>query len=121
MKNMKELNEGLLTEVTGGAQDTNNTESAVRSVCIEVAEKIIATEEALNAGQIVPLSLTHEADVLPETTVRIRKSSGEVLVTFNTSNYESVTILNNYTGYIRSFLMEFLKHIDYIEVSVNFG
>ena len=39
MKNMKELDEGLLTEVTGGAQNTNNTESAVRSVCIEVAEK----------------------------------------------------------------------------------
>lgn len=114
------LNDKILEGVSGGSNMDSDVASALRHVSIVLTERIIATNEALSACQEITVNIGAESPLLADTTARIRKSSNTVYVTFDTANYESVSILNQHTGEIRSRLMDTLSFLGYVEVSVNY-
>ena len=113
-----ELSDAMLERVVGGAQGGDMAQ-AVKIVCMEIAERITAAVEVLNAGREVTLSID-AADVFPDTAVRIRKQGSEILVIFDTANLQSAQALVGYMGEMRSELMNRLPHMDYIEVVLNY-
>ena len=114
------LNDKILEGVSGGSSIDADTASALHHMSIVLTERIIAANEALNARQEIIINIGAECPLLADTTARIRKSSNTVYITFDTANYESVSILNQHTGEIRSRLMDTLSFLDYVEVSVNY-
>ena len=113
-----ELTDAQLTHVNGGAGVNETAESAeevIRNIGIQVAERIEATMEALNARQEVRLAIQNT--LLKGSTVIISKIGKEHNVSFVTVNDQQVYFLSQHIGELRSRLMEALKDIDYVEVT----
>ena len=91
--------------------------AAIRDVGVQVAERIIATNEALNAKQEVRITIQN--NILKDTEVFISKDGKQINVNFVTGASESAAILNQRSGELRSQLMENLKDVDYVEVNVE--
>ena len=91
--------------------------AAIRDVGVQVAERIIATNEALNAKQEVRITIQN--NILKDTEVFISKDGKQINVNFVTGASESADILNQRSGELRSQLMENLKDVDYVEVNIE--
>lgn len=91
--------------------------AAIRDVGVQVAERIIATNEALNAKQEVRITIQN--NILKDTEVFISKDGRQINVNFVTGASESADILNQRSGELRSQLMENLKDVDYVEVNIE--
>jgi type III secretion system needle length determinant len=89
----------------------------IKNLGVQVAEKIIATYEALNAKQEVRMTL--QDSVLKSTEVVISKNGGQLNVTFLTGSEESANILNYRSGDLRTQLMERLADVNNVEVEVE--
>lgn len=99
--------------------DPQSTEAAniIKSLGVQVAEKIIASYEALNAKQEVRVTLQN--DVLKDTEVLISKDGKSLNVNFVTGSDESASILTNRSGELKVQLMERLSGIDRIDIEVE--
>lgn len=100
------------------AAGNTSEEAVIRDIAMEITERIIATGEALNAGQEVRLPIRES--LLPDVEILIRKDGGEILVTFVTPNLDTMNLLTRYTGELRSLLWERLKGVDYVEVRMDY-
>ena len=90
---------------------------AIKDIGVQVAERIIATNEALNAKQEVRITIQN--NILKDTEVFISKDGKQINVNFVTGASESADILNQRSGELRSQLMENLKDVDYVEVNIE--
>ncbi|MDR3144153.1 MAG: flagellar hook-length control protein FliK [Puniceicoccales bacterium] len=99
--------------------DPTSSEAAgiIKNLGVQVAEKIIATYEALNAKQEVRITL--QENLLKDTEVVISKDGGRLNVTFMTGSDESASILNHRSGDLRSQLMERLADVNSVEIEVE--
>jgi hypothetical protein len=91
--------------------------SVIKSLGVQVAEKIIASYEALNAKQEVRVTL--QDSVLKDTEVLISKDGKAISVNFVTGSDESASILNHRSGELRMQLMEKLNGIDHIDIEIE--
>ncbi|MDR1413529.1 MAG: hypothetical protein LBI56_01140 [Puniceicoccales bacterium] len=91
--------------------------NVIKNLGIEVAQRIIASHEALNAKQEVRITL--QESILKETEVFITKDGKSLSVNFFTQSDESANILNHRSGELRMQLMEKLQDIDHIEIGVE--
>lgn len=93
-------------------------EAVIRDVAMEITERIIATGEALNAGQEVRLPIRES--LLPDVEILICKDGGEILVTFVTPNLDTMHLLSRHTGELHSLIWERLRDVDYVEVRLDY-
>jgi hypothetical protein len=91
--------------------------NVIKNLASEVAEKIIATREALNAGQEVRITI--QDGILKDTDVIITKDGKTLIVNFVTGSDESANILSHRGGELRTQLMEKLSDVDNITVEVE--
>jgi hypothetical protein len=93
--------------------------TAIRDLGLEVAQRIIATNEALNAKQEVRITL--QEGVLKDTEIFINKDGKTLSVSFLTGSSESGDILSTRSGELQSQLMRNLRAsgVDNVEVAVD--
>jgi type III secretion system needle length determinant len=98
---------------------TSTTEAAgvIKSLMVEVAEKIIATNEALNAKQEVRITL--QDGILKDTDVSISKDGKSINIVFATGSEDSVNLLKNQSGELIQRLQNNLKDIDHVAVDIE--
>ncbi len=90
----------------------------IQTIGVEIAERIIASHEALNAKQEVRISL--KDNILSQTEVRIFKddATGVLGVGFCTSSDRSAALLYAKQTGLRAYLLQNLKDVSDVEVSV---
>lgn len=92
--------------------------NAIKTIGSEVAERIIASREALNAEKEVRVSL--KDNVLPQTEIRIVKNekTNSLAVDFYTSSDKSAVLLSMKQTDLRMYLNDKLTNFSDIEVNV---
>lgn len=111
------LSEKELEMVCGGSKVNDlasEAATAIKDIGVEIAARICATTEALNAGMEVRITI--QENTLKGTEVFITKNGKEIGIRFVTCDTQSADILNQRSGELRSQLMGSLKDIDYVEV-----
>jgi hypothetical protein len=96
---------------------SNEAASLIKEIGVQIAERIIATNEALGARQEVRVTL--QESVLKDTEVIISKDGKSLNVTFVTGSGESADVLNYRSGELRAQLMERLNDVSNIEVEIE--
>jgi Cu/Ag efflux protein CusF len=88
--------------------------NVIRNIGMEVAKRILATHEALNAKQEVRITLQDNTEI------SVTKEGKTLNVNFAPQSEEMAEILNLRSGDLRSQLMERLRDIDQIEVGIEY-
>jgi type III secretion system needle length determinant len=96
---------------------SNEAAMLIKNLGVEVAEKIIATHEALNAQQEVRITLRD--GVMKDTEIIISKDGRALNVSFITGSDDSASILNLRSGDLRTQLMEKLNDVTRVDVEVE--
>jgi hypothetical protein len=95
---------------------TSEQANIIKSIGVEVAEKILASNEALNAKQEVRITLRES--ILPNTEILISKDGKMLAVNFFTSASESVLLLASKQADLRQQLLNNLSDVNDIDINV---
>ncbi|MDR2779109.1 MAG: hypothetical protein LBB16_02370 [Puniceicoccales bacterium] len=95
----------------------NESAKVITNLAIQVAEKIIATNEALNARQEVRITL--QDGVLKDTDVVISKEGKTLSVVFFTGSSDSVNLLRDNSDGLMRQLQNNVKDISYVEIEIE--
>ncbi len=113
--NLRNISDFYSTSVNKTVEVETNT---IKTLGSEVAERIIASREALNAEKEVRVSL--KDNVLPQTEIRIVKNekTNSLAVDFYTSSDKSAVLLSMKQTDLRMYLNDKLTNFSDIEVNV---
>ncbi|MDR1457773.1 MAG: hypothetical protein LBI47_02920 [Puniceicoccales bacterium] len=95
----------------------NESAQVIKNLAIQVAEKIIATNEALNAKQEVRITL--QDGILKNTEVSISKEGKALNVVFSTGSSDSENLLRANSDALIRQLQNNLKDTDRIEIEIE--
>ncbi|MDR2776682.1 MAG: type III secretion HpaP family protein [Puniceicoccales bacterium] len=95
----------------------NESAEVIKSLAIQVAEKIIATNEALNAKQEVRITL--QDGILKDTEVSIFKEGKSLGVVFSTGSNDSENLLRANSDALMRQLQNNLKDIDRVDIEIE--
>jgi type III secretion system needle length determinant len=90
---------------------------AIKNLAMQVAEKIIATNEALNAKQEVRITL--QDGILKDTEVSISKEGKSLDVVFSTGSNASENLLRANSETLMRQLRNNLKDIDRVDIEIE--
>ncbi|MDR1891240.1 MAG: type III secretion HpaP family protein [Puniceicoccales bacterium] len=95
----------------------NESAQAIKSIAVQVAEKIIATNEALNAKQEVRITL--QDGILKDTDVSISKEGKSLSVVFFSGASDSVNFLRENSDSLMRQLQNNLRDINHVEIEIE--
>ncbi|MDR1233479.1 MAG: type III secretion HpaP family protein [Puniceicoccales bacterium] len=95
----------------------NESAQVIKNLALQVAEKIIATNEALNAKQEVRITLQN--GILKDTEVSIFKDGKALGVIFSTGSNESENLLRANSDALMRQLQNNLKDIDRVDIEIE--
>jgi hypothetical protein len=95
----------------------NESAQVIKNLAIQVAERIIATNEALNAKQEVRITL--QDGILKNTEVSISKEGKTLNVAFSTGSNDSENLLRANSDALARQLQNNLKDTDRIEIEIE--
>lgn len=110
MKERIGLSNDILENVTGGSRIEEAAAASaaeINAICADVAARIIACAEALNARQEVRITMQNA--ILKGTEVFISKDGKQLGIRFVTYSHESCDILQQNLGQLREQLMRTLQ------------